>query len=205
MLEPIGPERIFLLEPGFWLNFALAPANEPMRTALERLGRITAQLALLPESEAMERVQLEYTALFLGPGDLQAPPWESMYTTTERLIFGQPALEVRDAMAHFGVEVAAKYSQPEDHIGFELMLLASAAEGDEKRRNADWSKSVGVQADFIEKHPLIWIENLAKDAHVHGVIGFYGAVISLIHGVLLWDRELLAEYVCSWHEAESTK
>ena len=194
MLEPIGNERAALLKPDFWLNFALEPANDSMRTALEKLGRISARLALLSESKALETVQLEYMSLFLGPGEPLAPPWESMYTTNERLMFGQPALEVRAAMAGFGVELVAKYSQPEDHLGLELMLLATVAERDAQGTEADWRKSAGLQADFIKKHPLSWIEKLSQDADAHSDTGFYAAIVKLIHGVLLWDLELLKEH-----------
>lgn len=58
-------------------------------------------------------------------------------------------------MASFGVELVAKYSQPEDYLGLELMLLAAVAERDAKYTEADWRKSAGLQADFIKKHPLL--------------------------------------------------
>ena len=194
MLEPIGHDRATLLKPDFWLNFTLEPANDYMRTALEKLGRISTQIDLSLESKALEKLQMEYMSLFLGPGKPLAPPWESMYTTSENLMFGQPALDVRTAMANFGVELVAKYSQPEDHLGLELMLLAAVAERDAKCTEADWRKSAGLQAAFIEKHPLLWIEKLAQDVYTHSETGFYAAIVTLIHGVLLWDLELLEEY-----------
>ena len=198
MLAPIGLDRVSLLQPEYWLNFALAPANESMRMALERLNQITTQLKLLPKAEALKRVQLEYTSLFLGPGEPIAPPWESMYfSTDERLMFGSPALEVRSAMACFGVEVIAKYSQPEDHLGLELMLLASVAERDAMHPDANWRESAGLQAGFIEAHPLGWVGKLSQNADTQNGTGFYAAIIQLIHGVLLWDQELLAEYTGS--------
>ena len=198
MLAPIGNDRGFLLKPEYWLNFALGPANESICTALEKLGRITNQLKLLPEAEALERVQLEYTSLFLGPGEPIAPPWESMYFgSEERLMFGPPALQVRSAMTRFGVELVAKYSQPEDHLGLELMLLALVSERDARQPDENWRESAGLQADFIAAHPLGWIGKLSQDADTQNGTGFYAAIVKLIHGVLLWDQELLAEYTGS--------
>ena len=193
MLEAIGHDRFFMLHPYFWQNFALAPANEPMRAALEKLDRITAQLELLPEPEALEKLQIEYTVLFLGPGAPKAPPWESMYRAEDGLLFGPQALQVREVMAQFGVEVAKKYSQPEDHLGLELMLLALAAEKDAQSPGGEWRASAALQANFIKAHPLGWIEQLLRDAEAYGGTGFYAALVQLIYGVLLWDRELLEE------------
>ncbi len=195
LLEPIKEDRVSLLQPDFWEKFPLAPANETMAAALDKLASVTAVLAALPRDAALEQVQLEYTELFLGIGERQAPPWESLYRTPERLMFGPPAMQVREAMAAFGVEVAEKYRQPEDHLGLELMLLAAVGEADSAR--ADWRDSARRQAAFIDEHPLAWIAELERDATAHGSTGFYGAVIGLIRGVLLWDRELLAEYAAT--------
>lgn len=192
LLEPIEENRAALLQPSFWREFPLATANDTMRAALVALGDVTAKLAALAPEEALRRVQLEYAVLFLGTGERTALPWESFYRTEERLLFGLPALQVREIMARFGVEVAAKYRQPEDHLGLELMLLAAAGETDAGRD--DWRESAGCQAAFIAEHPLAWIAALERDATVNATTGFYGAIVGLTHGVLLWDRELLDEY-----------
>ncbi len=195
LLEPIQADRAALLEAGFWEEFPLAPANDAMGAALGKLVDVTTGLAVLPREEALEKLQLEYMVLFLGPGEPQAPLWESMYRTPERLMFGPPALQVREAMARFGVEAAAKYRQPEDHLGLELMLLAAASEAAAAKEEPDWRESARRQEEFIVRHPLAWIGELETDASAHGTVGFYAAVIGLCRGVLLWDRELLAEYI----------
>ncbi|HWQ61007.1 MAG TPA: molecular chaperone TorD family protein [Negativicutes bacterium] len=195
LLEPVQKDRALLLQPSFWEQFPLEPANDAMTAALGKLAAVTAGLAALPQDAALEQVQLEYAELFLGTGDRQALPWESLYRTPERLMFGPPAMQVRAVMAQFGVEVAAKYRQPEDHLGLELMLLAAASEA--AADQADWRESARRQAAFIAEHPLAWIADLERDATDNGSTGFYAAVIGLIRGVLLWDRELLDEYAAA--------
>ncbi len=195
LLEPVQADRAALLQPDFWAQFPLAPANEAMSTALGRLAAVTAKLAALPRAAALEQVQLEFAALFLGTGERQAPPWESLYRTPEKLMFGTPAMQVREAMAEFGVAVAAKYRQPEDHLGLELLLLAAA--GEAAGEQDDWRGSARRQAAFIAEHPQAWIAALERDAAEYGPVGFYGALLGLIRGVLLWDRELLDEYAAA--------
>ena len=194
LLEPIQADRASLLRPAFWQKFPLAPANEVMSVALDKLDGITAALAKTPKDAALQKLQAEYMVLFLGPGEPLAPPWESMYRTPERLLFGPPAFQVREAMARFGVEAAAKYRQPEDHMGLEIMLLSAASEAAAAIPGTDWKESARWQGEFIKGHPLAWIDDWERDASAHGPTGFYGALIGLVRGVLLWDCELLAEY-----------
>lgn len=203
MLEPFQADRPSLLRPDFWRDFPLGPANGTMRAALDKLVAITAGLATLPRDAALQKVRLEYAALFLGFGEPQAPPWESMYRTTERFMFGSPAYRVRTAMLQFGVAVAANYRQPEDHLGLELMLLAAASDAAAAGEAPEWRESARQQAEFIATHPLGWIADLERDASAYGSIGFYAALIGLIRGVLLWDAKLLGEYVAaaSWWES----
>ena len=184
-----------LLQPDFWEKFPLAPANEEMKASLDNLVRCTGSLETRPPEEALEKLQLEYATLFLGPDGGKAPPWESLYRTPERLLFGPPAGQVREAMRRFGVEVAAKYQVPEDHLGLELILLAAAAEAAAGQDGKVCGDHARAQLAFIEAHPLAWIADLERDAAAHSETGFYPAIIGLVRGVLLWDRELLGEYI----------
>jgi TorA maturation chaperone TorD len=195
LLEPIRADRAVLLDPEFWRGFPLEAANDVMDAALGRLAGVTAGLSVLPRGEALESVQTEYTVLFLGAGAPLAPPWESLYRTPEKLLFGAPAYQVRAYMGRFGVEAVEKYRQPEDHIGLEIMLLAAASEATARQGEADWSESARLQAEFIAAHPLGWIGDLERDAATHATTGFYAALLGLVRGVLLWDQELLAEYL----------
>lgn len=197
LLEAPQADRQTLLQPDFWRSFPLAPANDAMGAALDSLVGVTHGLQAMLRDEALESVQAEYTVLFLGAGEPKAPPWESLYRTPEKLMFGSPAFQVREAMARFGVEAAEKYQQPEDHLGLELMLLAAASEAASLREESGWRESARLQAEFIVAHPLGWIGDLEKDAAAHGPVGFYAALLGLIRGVLQWDSELLREYVSS--------
>ena len=197
LLEPVFSDRAALLTPEFWRDFPLEPANDVMAAALGQLDGVTTGLSALPRDEALQLVQTEYTVLFLGAGEPLAPPWESLYRTPEKLLFGPPVGQVRAFMERFGVEAVEKYRMPEDHMGLELMLLAAAGEASVRKGGADWQNSARLQAEFIAAHPLDWIGDLARAAADHATAGFYAAVIGLVHGVLLWDRELLDEYLAA--------
>ncbi len=195
LLEPICKDNAAVLSRRFWLDFPCEPANGQMKSGLQQVINCLTKLNGLEEKEIIDEIMIDYTSLFLGPGRPKAPLWESVYRTPERKIFGLSTYEVRETMRQDGFESLGKNKQPEDHLGLELMFLAAVSE-----KIAD--SQVGVryliiqkQVCFIEEHLLSWINLLSKDANIHGNTGFYGGLIELIWGVLLWDKELLTEYL----------
>ena len=70
----------------------------------------------------------EYRRLFIGPGAKPAPPWGSVYTDRECVVFGAATHELRAWMREHGVARTADEKTPEDHIGLMLALMAWLAQ-----------------------------------------------------------------------------
>lgn len=66
----------------------------------------------------------EYRRLFVGPGPKAAPPWGSVYTDRESVVFGEATLALRQWMRACGVRRLGQEAEPEDHIGTMLSLMA---------------------------------------------------------------------------------
>lgn len=197
LLEPIQRKHPTAFSKKFWIDFPLEAANSQIKAGLEKLIDCSSYLEEFSDEEAVEKVMVEYTNLFLGPGMPKAPPYESFYRTPERLFFGSTAFEIKAVLYANGLESKRKYKQPEDHIGLELMLLSALSN---KLMDVEVDMQVtGLkeQAAFIDQHLLSWINELCRDAKIHGSVGFYGGLIELIWGILQWDRELIEEFVAS--------
>lgn len=200
LLEPIQEEGIEFLTRNFWRDFPLEAANPQLRLGLEQLTACTSKLEELSTEEAIEQVMVEYTELFLGPGVPKAPPFASFYHSNKKLFFGETTFEIKKILNENGLESKRKDKQPEDHIGLELLFIAVQTE---QLHNLDEAEHVSIikeQISFIDKHLLSWIPELCSDAKEHGSVGFYGGLFELILGVLLWDKELLTEFVASHEE-----
>ena len=70
----------------------------------------------------------QYQNLFIGPNELLAPPWGSVYLDPECVIFGIQLLALRDFLKRHQIAFQAQQDEPEDHIGLMLMLAAYLAE-----------------------------------------------------------------------------
>ena len=87
----------------------------------------------------------EYRRLFVGPGHLPAPPWGSVYTDRECVVFGESTLALRAWMRAVGVERLADERTPEDHIGLMLALLSFLA-----------AERPELVDDYLRDHLLTW-------------------------------------------------
>lgn len=87
----------------------------------------------------------QYQNLFIGPNELQAPPWGSVYLDPECVIFGHSLLALRDFLKRHQIVFQSQQDEPEDHIGLMLMLAAYLAEN-----------RPHLLAEFLSQHLLTW-------------------------------------------------
>ena len=122
--EATGP--LFLYEPGSDEAAALYgalgaleveqaarewPFAEP-KQALEAFTLINEGLAFGVD----EDLTSEYRRLFVGPAPKAAPPWGSVYTDRECVIFGATTLALRAWLRESGIQVPGNGKEPEDHL-----------------------------------------------------------------------------------------
>ncbi len=116
------------------------PASDKGRAALDwfaaegsedawSFGQPQAREALLLmksacSSERETAIHEEYNRLFVGPYRLPAPPWASVYTDPEGVIFGNATLGVRQWMRENQVKLTLPHNEPEDHFGLMLMMFS---------------------------------------------------------------------------------
>lgn len=99
-----------------------------------------------------DEVVWEYRRLFVGPAPKPAPPWGSVYTDRECVVFGGTCLELRQWMREVGIERLGDEKDPEDHIGLMLLLVAWIAEHRPE-----------VLEDYLRLHVLPWSSHLLEE------------------------------------------
>ena len=99
-----------------------------------------------------DEVVWEYRRLFVGPAPKPTPPWGSVYTDRECVVFGGTCLELRQWMREVGIERLGDEKDPEDHIGLMLLLVAWIAEHRPE-----------VLEDCLRLHVLPWSSHLLEE------------------------------------------
>ena len=173
-------------------------------------------------SEVLGELRLDYTRLFMGPGQVLAPPWESVYRSPKRLLFQEPTAQVRVFYRRHGLEVPRLNQEPDDHFGLELAFMAVLAErtvaavgksgrslsqtGAARAAGGDGKGQEGVgpnpvahllaeQHRFLREHLGQWVNDFTQDVQKHAATVYFRGLALVARGLVLADEEWLAELI----------
>lgn len=136
-----------------------------------------------------DELREDYHRLFVGPGHLEAPPWESVYRSKEHLLFGEETMAVREFYRSFGLESKNKNREPEDHIGVEMEFMAylnreaaaKAAAGE------GFAEFLQGQRRFLKEHMQQWVTALCGDVQRAARTAFFRGLALFTRGWLEAD------------------
>lgn len=196
-----------------WTVLARLIAAAPDETTLENM-RCEAMLATWPLTESpqteqgvarllesgqigeqYQEIKDDHFHLFVGPGSVLAPPWESVYRSEERLLFEEETIQVRQFYRRFGLQAPKLNREPDDHISLELdfcaTLLIRALDAIDED---DLEKSEGYQqahADFCTEHLFVWADEFFQLVIDNAKTSFWQGVGLLGSGALSQAKQLL--------------
>ncbi|MBT8371780.1 MAG: molecular chaperone TorD family protein [Deltaproteobacteria bacterium] len=114
----------------------------------------------------LEPLKVEFAKLFVGPYQLSAAPYGSVYLEGERKMMGDSTLDVRNRYREAGLDTANNFKDAPDHIGAELEFMYYLIF---KEIVAFANSDIGTAIDFIQKqrsfledHLMAWVPEFAK-------------------------------------------
>ncbi|MBI5650040.1 MAG: molecular chaperone TorD family protein [Chloroflexi bacterium] len=138
--------------------------------------------------QAIDDARADYTRLFIGPGQVVTPPWESVFFSQERLTFQQETLQVREWYRRFGLQAERLYQEPDDHIGLELEFVAHLANlglrALAQTDQAEFDALIDAQKKFLTEHLTRWAFDWCAQVEQHAHTDFYRGIAMLTRGAL---------------------
>lgn len=145
--------------------------------------------------ELLPDLRWDYTRLFIGPGQVLAPPWESVYRSRDRVLFDQATLDVRQAYARFGLQAPRLNHEPDDHLGLELAFMFHlchlGAQAAQDHDGAALEVILAAQRDFLGQHLLQWAPDCLALVTEHAHSDYYLGAAHLTLGALRQAATLL--------------
>lgn len=180
-MEALVRERVFEDVP-------FAGAQTDVVRGLALLAAWTAANQAGLTQEGFDAVQSDYTRLFVGPGKVGAPPWESVYFHDEEMLFQEETIQVREWYARFGLQIERLHSEPDDHLGLELAFLAhlagQAVSACEQGEAEKLGRLTSAEQEFAAEHPLKWISAWCDRVATHARTDFYRGIALVAKGAL---------------------
>lgn len=119
-------------------------------------------------AQGIDAIAIEYRRLFIGPSKKVAPPWGSVYTDREGVLFGESALDLHEWMSEHTISTAVDDAMPDDHIGRMLSLMAWIA-----RRCPD------ILPEYLGNHLLPWAPRFLERLSAQTRHSFFAGVSTL--------------------------
>lgn len=154
---------------------------------------------LCAAQEDTEELKREYTRLFIGPGKLPSPPWESVHVSSDRALFQESTLEVRGIYKANGF-IPNLYPQvADDHIALELDFLGSLARRMDEVFAAGDARAFRIAAEvsreFLESHVLKWVSSFSGGLAADNADGFYAVAAQALVAFVEADAEVVKRMV----------
>lgn len=118
------------------------------------------------ETEGVEPIRRDHIALFVGPTELGAPPYGSVYLDGQRSIMGPSTIDLERLLALAGLKKAEALKDAPDHVRIELDAMhviiertLDAIAADDRTRAQDL---IRVQAALLQNHLSRWVTPFAK-------------------------------------------
>lgn len=163
------------------------------RQALEPLKALQATLAEANPQRLLRELKVEYARLFIGPGRMRVPPYETFYgvksgNSQPLLMVSPAAIAVENAYRQAGVAVSRDLREPPDHFATEAEFMYylckkesdAWAEGDNDNARS-WRRR---QLAFLDGHLGKWGCEFCRQVEENSRHPFYKAAASYAVGLI---------------------
>lgn len=149
--------------------------------------------------DSIELAREDYHRLFVGPGSLLAPPWESVYRGKEKSLFDFTTFEVAELYNQFNLGIEKKenhHVEAADHLLFELEFMMVLIDRTLNEENPDTlSFLLKGQKTMLNDHLSKWIPEFCKNIHENAKSKLFIGLSSLLVSFIEFDCELVEELI----------
>jgi DMSO reductase family type II enzyme chaperone len=122
-------------------------------------------------------ILVDYSALFIGPFKLLAPPYGSVYMEEGRTLMGDSTVDAVKTYLKAGVEMDDQHKDMPDHISVELefmyYLITREIEAEAGQDTEGVERYRKAQKDFLSRHIGAWVFKFAEDMKNNAKTSFY--------------------------------
>lgn len=169
------------------MALALSP---PSPELAEAVSNSEAPFALPPPD--LKALIPEYHRLFVGPGALPAPPYESVYRDGWT-VMGESTLQVRRQYAGAGYALDPSITELPDQVAVELLFMAVVAEEEarawEGRDAAAALSRLERERAFLEEHLTRWVPAFTDRLVAATEAPFYRMLAAALREFVTLDAE----------------
>jgi TorA maturation chaperone TorD len=149
-----------------------------------------------------ELLEIDYARLFVGPFNLLAPPYGSVYLEGERQVMGSSTADVQMRYRAVGLDIDTGFKDAPDHVAAELefmhFLIFKAMEAAGQGAADQVIASLTNQQAFLEIHLGAWIHEFADNVVKNATTSFYRNLARATEKFIKDDYYILSSLLTAW-------
>ncbi len=180
------PEDYFLEEDLFTqLAGALKGANSPLQAIAEKMDQVF-------RDSGQEKLLYDYSHLFLGPFEIPAKPYGSVYLDGEKVVMGESTMNARACYAEIEFAIAEDFREMPDHITVELeflyLLCFKQNEALAAQDKVALRRYTNAEQVFLKNHLGRWVAEFCKRVTENAATDFYRLLAELTEKFVLQQK-----------------
>lgn len=178
---------------------AFAILSEEENDVFARTPRFIDELKkdMAEDADFVSKLKSEYTKLFVGPLDLVAPPWESIYTGKEGMLFTVTTLRVREFYRSFGLIPEGYPRVADDSLALELAFMSElsnrAVKAFAEEKDDELKNLLSCSALFLKEHLLEWVPQFLEKMKDAPSDYMYPQLSVILNAFIKKDEEIIEE------------
>ena len=177
-------------EIGSIINALSNEIRELVPEAVEHLEEVSQEID--EHQDDLNYFLIDYAKLFVGPFNVLASPYSSVYLGHERRVMGDSTLEACKMYQKAGLEISGDLKDVPDHIKVELefmqyLILKDASPED------DSALAFDLQKEFLLNHLALWLPDFTQTVIKNAQTILYKNLAEVTHIFISRDKEVLSQ------------
>ncbi len=193
--------RIFRVEVDQVLLEQILKVLEQDENERQELGRgeeLLIEFFASSQGDVLTDLAVDFVKVFIGAKEnAGALPYESFYTSKEKLIMQEARDKVVELYRQEGLDRSDKFSEPEDHFAFELEFMAYLCQKSREYLTSnqfdDLAPELQKQLTFVETHLVNWAPDFLEDVRKSAETDFYKAIAMITEGFLANEKQIIQQ------------
>ena len=176
------PEQSFLEEDVFGQLRKSLTVLDPERASIAEV------LETCFREAGDEALLLDYSRLFLGPFEIPAKPYGSIYLDGDNVVMGESTLRAVELYNQGGFQVADNFRELPDHVAvsLEFIYLLNFRLGDSTETEQQEQLTTLLRT-FLKEHLGLWISPFTKSMENSAKTTFYCKLAQLTREIVMDD------------------
>lgn len=134
-----------------------------------------------------EDLRIDYARLFLGPFNIQAKPYGSVYQDGGNIVMGDSTIAALTLYREGGFQVDEAFAEMPDHVAVELefLYLLNTRLGNGHTESGEWDHLAALEHSFLGEHLGRWITPFTQAVRDGAGTEFYRTLADLSRHFIL--------------------